>query len=141
MAKKEIKVTTIEELLKANEGEIVELPPFSENIPFVARIKRPSMLDLVKEGKIPNQLLVEANNLFAGGPSGVMTKKMSDTSAMTDLFKIMEVICEDAFIEPTYKDMKEAGVKLTDEQIMFVFSYCQKGVTALESFRKQWRSS
>ena len=36
-----------------------------------------------------------------------------------------------------YDDLKEAGVKLTDEQMMFVFNYTQNGVEALESFREE----
>ena len=66
--KKELKVTSIEELIKySKEGEIVELPPFSEGKPFVARLQRPSMMELAKSGKIPNKLLTSASKLFVNG--------------------------------------------------------------------------
>lgn len=135
MAKRELKVSTIDELKKSVEGEIVELPPFSESVPFVARMTRPSMMDLVTENKIPNQLLEDANNLFTSGPSGVMTKKMSNPKVMTELRELMDVVCESAFLEPKYHELKEAGIKLSDDQYMFVFGYVQKGVKALQSFR------
>ena len=60
----ENKVTSIEELKKVAFGEVVELPSFVQGVPFYARLKRPSMLAMTKSGRIPNELLVEANKLF-----------------------------------------------------------------------------
>ena len=55
MAKKvtELKVTDIETLVKSANAEIVQLPSFTEDVPFYAKVKRPSLLGLVKSGKIP----------------------------------------------------------------------------------------
>ena len=47
-----LKLTSIEELKKYANGTVVELPSFSEGQPFVARLKRPSLLSMVKQGKI-----------------------------------------------------------------------------------------
>ena len=46
-------VTPIDDLVKASQGTLIELPPFIEGQPFVARLKRPSMLALVRAGKSP----------------------------------------------------------------------------------------
>ena len=46
-------------------------------------------------------------------------------------------MCEASFVEPTYKELKAAGVELTDEQYMFIFGYSQNGVADLESFRSK----
>lgn len=124
-------ITSLDQLKGYAKGQIVPFPDFGEGQPFVARIRRPSMLALAKSGKIPNSLLNTANDLFAGRGMG---KK---ESAMADLFKVLDVICEDCFLEPTYPELKEAGVNLTDEQYMFVFNYTQKGIKALEPFRVQ----
>lgn len=130
----ELKVTSIEELKKIAKGEVVELPPFAEGMPFVARLKRPSMLALAKRGKIPNSLLTSANKLFVGGvPQAV--KNTEDDEMMDELFGILDVICEEAFVEPTMKDLKDNGIELTDEQYMAVFTYTQQGVKSLENFR------
>ena len=45
-------------------------------------------------------------------------------------------ICEESFVEPTYNELKSNGIQLTDEQQLFIFSYAQRGVDALKSFRK-----
>ena len=57
--------------------------------------------------------------------------------ASKDLFDVMDKLCEATFVEPSYSEIKEAGIKLTDEQMMFVFSYTQNGVKALDSFREE----
>ena len=127
-----LQITSLDQLAQYSQGQIVQFPDFGEGQPFVARIKRPSMLALAKTGKIPNSLLNTANGLFAG--KGINEK---NKSALGDLFQILDVICEDCFLEPTYNDLKEAGVELTDEQLMFIFNYTQKGTKALETFRIQ----
>ena len=132
---KALKVTSIEDLKRASQGELVELPPFSENVPFVARLKRPSMLSMVKRNKIPNELLTEANKLFAGGATAVASNTM-DKSMMDNLFSILDLICEESFIEPKYSELKENGIELTDEQQLFIFGYTQRGVENLKSFRE-----
>lgn len=130
-----VKVSSIEELVSVSNGVLIELPPFAEGIPFVAKLKRPSLLALIRSGKIPNTLLNTANALFT---NGINTK---EDNALKDLFGILDVICETCFVEPSYSQLKEAGVTLTDEQLMFVFNYTQKGVAALHSFRSQLKNT
>lgn len=128
---KQLEVTPITSLKEYAQGEIVELPPFSEGKPFVARLKRPSMMVLMKTGKIPNSLLLTANSLFTGDSSAATV----DEDFYKQVLEVIEVIAEASFIEPSWSDLKEAGVELTDEQYTFLFNYTQRGVKALEPFR------
>lgn len=125
-------VTPLQELLEASRGTLVQLPPFIEGTPFVARLKRPSILALVKSGKIPNALLSTANKLFTQG-----TVDDKDDQSLNNLFQVLDVLCGACFVEPKYSDLKEAGIELTDDQYMFVFNYTQNGVNALRDFRGQ----
>ena len=124
--------TSIQDLVSYSKGQIVKLPDFSEGQPFYARLRRPSMLSLMSNGKIPNSLVITANRLFNG-------KGMDDRNenSMSEVLQLLEVICESAFVEPSYKELKEAGVHLTDQQYMAVFNYTQEGVKALEPFRRE----
>lgn len=124
--------TSIQDLISYSQGQIVKLPDFSEGQPFYARLRRPSMLSLMSNGKIPNSLVITANRLFNG-------KGMDDRNenSMSEVLQLLEVICESAFVEPSYKELKEAGVNLTDQQYMAVFNYTQEGVKALEPFRRE----
>lgn len=130
----ELKVTDIESLKKYSNGTVVELPSFSESQPFVARLKRPSLLGMVKQGKIPNTLLVRANELFVQTGAGF---DVEEENMMEQMFDVLELMAGETFVEPTYKEIKEAGIQLTDEQLMFIFNYAQQGVRALESFRTE----
>lgn len=126
----DLKVTPLSELMQYAQGEVVELPPFREGCPFIARLKRPSLMMLVKSGKIPNQLITSANKLFNG--KGIDDSK---PESMGQAMEIFEIICDSTFVEPKYKELKDAGIELTDEQYMAVFNYTQAGVKALSSFR------
>lgn len=129
---KQLQVTPISSLVEYAKGDVVQLPPFAYGKPFVARLKRPSMMVLMKSGKIPNSLLGAANSLFGGTSSD---KVEQDEDFYKDVLGVIECLAEASFVEPTWNDIKEAGIELTDEQLMFLFNYTQKGVRSLESFR------
>lgn len=129
-------ITSIGQLKEYSAGQIVELPAFAEGQPFVARLKRPSFLAMVKSGKLPNRLLQSANTLFASG-----TINQANPEAMNDMFDILDTICEACFVDPTYQQIKDANIELTDDQFMFVFAYSQRGVKALESFRDESKNT
>lgn len=127
----QLTVTTLEQLKEYTKGQIVELPPFADGQTFVARMKRPSMLELASTGAIENKLLATASDLFIGGVSNVD----SDNDMLSKLLKLMETFADKALVEPTYKQIKDIGLSLTDDQFIFIMSYCQSGVDALKSFR------
>lgn len=131
----EQKVTTIEEMLEYQKGQFVQLPDFAEGMPFFARLRRPSLLVLAKNGHIPNTLITTANRLFAG--KGIDDQ---DTSAMADVWGVLDAMCEATFVEPSYEEIKAAGITLTDQQMLAVFNYAQEGTRALEPFRTKSQS-
>ncbi len=128
----EQKVTSIQELQEYQKGQFVQLPDFAEGMPFYARLKRPSLLMLAKSGQIPNSLLLTANKLFNG-----KNMEEDNKNALKDTLDVLESICKATFIEPSYKAMKDAGIELTDEQMIAVFNYTQNGVKSLEPFRSK----
>ena len=129
-----MKITSISDLQSFAAGTVVRLPDFGEGQPFVARIRRPSMLMLAKAGKIPNSLLSAAGELFTKGGSGMDT---DNENMLGEMYDIMSVICEAALIQPSLAEIKSAGLELSDDQMMAIFNYTQAGVKALESFRKE----
>lgn len=132
-AKETEQVTSLEQLKQYANGNIVRLPDFAEGQPFVAKLKRPSILGMAKQGKIPNSLLVKTNELFV--QSGSLDTE--ENSMMQEIYDVIDLIAEETFVEPTYKEIKSTGIELTDEQMMFIFNYSQQGVKALESFRTE----
>jgi hypothetical protein len=132
--KREVNVTSIEDLKNYASGTVVEMPPFAEGQPLIARLKRPSILGMAKQGKIPNTLLVKANELFLQNGAGLDAEE-EDT--MKQLYDVLDLIAKETLVEPTYEEIKSVGLELTDEQMMFLFNYSQQGVKALESFRTE----
>lgn len=126
-------ITSLEQLKQYANGNIVRLPDFAEGQPFVAKLKRPSILGMAKQGKIPNSLLVKTNELFV--QSGSLDTE--ENSMMQEIYDVIDLIADETFVEPTYKEIKSTGIELTDEQMMFIFNYSQQGVKALESFRTE----
>ena len=127
-------ITSASDLQSYAAGTIVRLPDFAEGQPFIARIRRPSLLVLAKSGKIPNTLMTTAGELFAKGGGGMDT---DSDKMLKDMYDIMHIVCESALIQPTLKEIEEAGLSLSDDQMMTIFNYSQAGVKALESFRKE----
>lgn len=123
-------VTDFSKLKKISDSKIVELPAFGDGTKFIAKLRRPSMLKLCKSGKIPNSLLNQATALFTDSNA---SRKVS----ITEIYDICEIICESAFVNPSYEEIKASGIELTDEQVMAVFQYTQGGVKALEKFRNE----
>lgn len=124
-------VTSIYDLQRYAKGQIVKLPDFAEGQPFVAMMRRPSLLIMAKKGKIPNRLLATATDLFNGGKSN----NANSDSILSDTFDVCEAIAEAALVEPTMAEIKEAGLELSDNQLIAIFNYAQRGVEALDNFR------
>lgn len=123
-------ITSIGDIVKYTAGSIVKLPDFADGAPFIAKLKRPSMLQMMKTGKIPNSLITQATRLFKSGANA-----LDKDNTIDDLFVIMEAVCDEALVAPKYSEIKAAGVTLSDNQMMAIFSYTQQGVKALEQFR------
>lgn len=128
----EMKVTSLKDLQEYAKGTLVRFSDFAEGQPFIARVKRPSLIDLMASGGIPNSLLGAAQNLFEGHEV-----KASKKSTYNDMIKVIDIIAENTLIEPSFKEVKEAGIVLTDEQKMEIFGYSQRGIKALEVFREE----
>lgn len=130
--KSEQQVTSIADLRSYAQGQVVELPPFAEGMPFVARLRRPSMLFLAKTGQIPNTLLAKAGQLFNGGGASLDS---DDTNMLSNVYDIAMVVIKASLVSPTIDEIHDAGLELSDDQIMAIFNYTQGGIKALEQFR------
>ena len=121
-------VTSIEKLKQLAKGQEVELQGWDEE-PFVCVLKRPSLLGLVENGDIPNPLLHAAYVLFNGSND---PKDQVNLKEANDLYRI---IAKAAMVNPTYQEVVDAGLELTDLQLLEIYRFTQLGVQSLISFR------
>lgn len=117
-------VTDISKIAISHE---VSLPGWGDE-PFICKLRRPSLLALAKNGRIPNPLLSCANELFITG--SVAKAKLSELS------EVLEIVADASLVEPTLDELKAAGIELTDIQLTTIFNYSQIGVKALARFRE-----
>lgn len=129
-----MRITTVSDLQSYANGTVVRFPDFGDGQPFVARVRRPSMLVLAKQGKIPNSLLAVAGELFAKGGAGLDS---DNENMLSDMYNIMDIVTTAALIQPSMEEIKGVGLELSDDQLMAIFNYTQAGVKALESFRQE----
>ncbi len=126
---KKLKVSSLLDIKKQASGKLVEFSGWDDDIPFVARVKKVSMMNLVVEGVIPNSLLGAAEQVFNGKASSKKAPSMEETS------KIFRVVAKSCLVEPSYEDLENAEIDLTDAQLVEIFNYAQLGVKGLERFR------
>ena len=75
--------------------------------------------------------MMTANALFTGDNS----KSAMDEDFYREVLGVIEVIAEASLVEPSWKELQDEGIELTDDQYTFLFNYTQKGIKALEPFR------
>jgi len=119
--------------IRAKAIKDIEIVGFDADEPIVLKLKTLSLLGLVSSGKIPNILLGTAMEMFEGKASK-KSKEEDSNDEMGNMSKLIDIICENAMVEPLYSEISDI---ITDPQKMEIFYYTQGGVKSLESFREQ----
>jgi len=134
----ELKVTSVSELKKLMEGEVIELPPFFPNTTFSAKLKRVTLKGLMKADKIPNPLLVTVGNLFSKTKNDKDDPENVPSELEVEGFnKFIDIVVAECLVEPNTEELQKSAIELTDEQKMFIFSYAHTGVHEVNSFCKK----
>lgn len=127
MKTQERKVTSIEEIKARTAEAVVELPGFGDGEPFVARLRRIGLLEMAQAGSIPNELLGAVSELYTKGTGGI--------TGIKDNARVLDYYASRALVEPSYQELAEAGVALTDRQLLAIYYYGIGGVEGLKPFR------
>lgn len=124
----EQKITTVASLKKlAQKTEVVILNGWDENTPFVCRLRRSGLRQMITAGKIPNPLMAAAQRLYEGQASRA-------SASIKDMLKVMDIVVDNALVDPKPEELREAGIELTEEQYSAIFTYAQRGIKAVEPF-------
>ena len=87
---------------------------------------------------MPNTLLKIASDMFSKGMSEKeISQKVSDPKGLKEMFDMLTFLAKESLVNPTYKELEEAGIQLDVNQLNAILSFTQGGVKALENFRKQ----
>lgn len=134
-----LRVTSLEQLKKVKQTVVIDLGKFEDGTPLIAEVKRPDIITLATQNKIPNSLLEEAMKVFNGTSSETIKKVTleNDFEALKLLGDLFEMLTEECLVNPKYSDLKEIGLDLTMEMRMNILSFAQIGVEGLKTFREK----
>lgn len=133
----ELKITNVNEIKEYFEGEIVELAPFENGKPFVARVRVPSLVEIYRLGKIPNTLIVEVKKYFdtlEKDENNNVAINFADKRAR-NLMNLALKMADVVLIEPSMKELREAKIRLSDMQLLSIYNYVDKKVSEMIPFR------
>ncbi|UOW66858.1 esterase [Paraclostridium bifermentans] len=132
-----MQVTSLETLKQIKKTFVIELESFEDGTPFIAEVKRPNLMNLVASGKIPNTLLSSAMKVFKSGIGGAASDATEDAKALKELASLMVVIAENTLVNPSFKDLNDNEIELSEVQLVDIMKFMQNGIKGLESFRNK----
>lgn len=131
-----MQVTSLEQLKNIKLNDVVELPSFDDGTPFIAELKKPNMMMLMANGSIPNNLLNIAMDIFKDNKTKeVVDKALNNPKDFQVLTNLLVVLAEACLVRPSYKQLKDLGIELNENQLSAILTYSQGGLKALETFR------
>lgn len=130
----ELKVISVREFRK-KATRIIEIDGFEPGEKIAVRIKPASLLNLLMSGKLPNNLLGTVNDLFERTEKDKpMELFEQDENKIKDIMEIIDLVCEQSLVEPTFEEIKDV---ITDTQKMQIMAEAQGNVNAaIPSIRK-----
>lgn len=129
-------VTSMTGLRDAAGGVEVSVPGFTSGEIITLKIKRPSLIEMAAQGRIPNPLMSTAAQLFKSGAKKEINE-MSDGDKFKELAEAIHCVVKAALVEPSYEELTNNGVELTDVQLLYIYDYVQTGIDQLKSIIKK----
>lgn len=126
--------TSMVELRAMSAGELVAIAGWRNGETISVKLKRPSMIEMAAAGEIPNPLLGIASTLFVADSEKVNTVAGEDFAKFAEM---MHLMAQKALVAPTYQELHDNNITLTDVQLSMIYNYCVAGVTQLKTFRQK----
>ena len=129
------KVTTLEELKQAS-TRVVDITGFEPGEVFKFRLRRASLMDLIVQGAIPNNLLNIVFEIFKiKAEKGTFNLfEELNPEKFIEYCSLVDAVCEAVMVEPTFDEVKNY---LLDTQKLQIYNYAQYGLTVLHKFRSE----
>ena len=104
-----------EKLTELAQGTEIELPGFAAEETISVRLRRPSLMLLAAEGKIPNTLLASVEDLFEKGDKNTVSFK--------ERAEIFRIVAMASLVSPSWEELQNSGVNLTDLQLLYIYNF------------------
>lgn len=135
------KALTVDDIKKSiDSGYQVEITGFrADEDPedtFPCVLKKIDLLAWLINGKVPNELSAAVEDLFNVSKAKKKTvEEYNDIENIREGYKLNEWIARESMVEPKFDDLKDAGIYLSQEQLLDIYIFQMHGVNALKQFR------
>ena len=103
---------------------------------FPCVLKKIDLLAWLINGKVPNELSAAVEDLFNISKAKKKTvEEYNDIDQIREGYKLNEWIARESMVEPKFDDLKDAGIYLSQEQLLDIYIFQMHGVNALKQFR------
>lgn len=126
----------LKELAKQAQGEVIEIPGFSDTQVLKVKVKAVSLVELVQCDILPNPLLITINSIIHRQQKGELLKGKDAAMAKKNMEQFTEIVYKAALVEPSYKDFKDAGIELNLIQKRIIAEYSIGDTSTYNRFRK-----
>ena len=135
-----MEITRIEDL--KNIGDIIELTPFNDGTKLTVKVRKPDIMMMMIDGKIPNPLIETAMSMTESGrvdlkKDNAKSEKDIDLEKTKKWVDFLRIIANECLISPTYAEFENAGIKLNISQLTDIYRYATSEVENLKSFRSE----
>ncbi|MEG2246306.1 MAG: hypothetical protein RSC84_02555 [Peptostreptococcaceae bacterium] len=130
-----MKITSLQELKQISEGEVLEFPGFVDDKPFVARVRRFSLMGLATSGKIPNPLIMHAQRIFDNADMAMKGEKKLTKKENKEIKELENALLHEALVEPTYQEILDLNMDLSPIQKALIIEASQGETSRLNHFR------
>ena len=127
-------ITNIEQMIAKAGAKEVQLSGW-EGDEITVMLKKPSLYEMAASGSIPNPLLGIAEALFVGNQDTIKRTPIDEVA------KTLRSMAKKALVNPTWDELQNAGIELTDQQINEIYAFIVGGAAQLERFRAAERNS
>lgn len=110
---------------------VIEIPGFDNESKIKVRVRKPNILTMFSQGKIPNHLLSVATTMVGGNKSN---PKKDEEERNSEVLDMLELYCTVCLVEPTYDEFKEI---ITDQQKEAIFEWGMGEVAEAATFRNE----
>lgn len=113
------KIAITAEQFKNKATRLIDIPGFEDGELITVLIKPVSILQMMNNGVIANELLATVVELFDDKKEDIKTEEVfNDPEMFKGLTEMMNKVCEEVLVEPKYCDISEF---LTDAQKQSIF--------------------
>lgn len=108
----------------------IQIPSFDGLGTIEIKVKRPQLMAMMTQGKIPNRLLGIASQATMG--KGFEYKSKDPIEKAKELTEWVAFYCEICMVEPAYEEVKDI---ITDDQALSIYAWAVAPIDMLRSFR------